>query len=65
LAQFSAGGAVVAANGDEETLEIVAVHLDQPIAVRRSAVDDDEGEVVVLLDLGPVVDVFGVLDASG
>jgi hypothetical protein len=36
--------------------------LDQPVSVRRRAVDDEEDEVLVVIDLRPLVEVFRILD---
>jgi len=38
------------------------VHLDEPVVVRGGAVDDDEDEVVVLVDLRTLPEVLRVLD---
>lgn len=38
------------------------MHLDEPIAVRCGAIDDDKNEVVVVVELGPLVEVLRVLD---
>jgi hypothetical protein len=38
------------------------VQLDDPVVVRCSAIVDDEDEVVVIVELGPLVEVLGVLD---
>ena len=40
------------------------MHLDEPVLVRRGAVDDDEGEVVVGLDLRPLPEALRVLDGE-
>ena len=40
------------------------MHLDQPVVVGDRAVDDDEDEVVVLVDLRPLPEVHGVLDGE-
>ena len=49
-------------DGDEEALGVEAVHLDEPVVVRDGAVDDEEDEVVVVVDLGPLAELLGVLD---
>ena len=38
------------------------MHLDQAVVVRVGAVDDEEDEVVVLVELGALPEVLGVLD---
>ena len=38
------------------------MHLDEPVVVGRGAVDDEEDEVVVVVDLGALPEVLGVLD---
>jgi hypothetical protein len=40
------------------------VHLDQAVIVGNSAVDDDEYEVVVLVELCSLLEFFGVLDGE-
>ena len=40
------------------------MHLDQPVVVGRGAVDDDEDEVVVFVELGALVEVLRVLDGE-
>src|SRR5690348_214631 len=47
---------------DQETLAVEAMHLDQPVAVGRSAVDDQEDEAVVVLDLRALLEMLRVLD---
>ena len=64
LADLGERRAVVAMDSDEEVLRIEAVHLDQPILVGRGAEDDDEGEVVVPLDLCALPEVLRVLDGE-
>src|SRR6266496_3075732 len=49
-------------NGDEEALGVEAVHLDQAVLIGRGAVDDEEDEIVVILDLRPLLEVLRVLD---
>jgi hypothetical protein len=49
-------------DGDQEALGVEAVHLDQPVVVESGAVDDEEHEVVVLVDLRPPPEMLGVLD---
>src|SRR5207244_1655134 len=56
--------AVVVVDGDEEPLGVEAVHLDQTVVVGSGAVDDDEDEVVVVVDLRPLVEMLGVLDGK-
>jgi hypothetical protein len=38
------------------------VHLDEPIVVGRGSVDDDEDEVVVVVELRPLVELLRILD---
>jgi hypothetical protein len=38
------------------------MHLDKPVVVGRSAVNDEEEKVVVVVDLGALVKVLRVLD---
>ena len=40
------------------------MHLDEPIGVRDGAVDDDEDEVVVVVELGALPELLGVLDGE-
>ena len=49
-------------DGDEEPLRVEAVDLDEPVVVRDGAVDDEEDEVVVVVDLRPLAELLGVLD---
>src|SRR5207253_2540923 len=63
-ADLREGGEVVPMDGDEEALRVETMHLDQPVAVVGRAVDDDEDEVVVALDLRPLVELLGVLDGK-
>jgi hypothetical protein len=58
------GGRVVAAHRDEEAVGYVAVHLDEQVLVRDMPVEDDEGEGVVGLELGPLAEVERVLDGE-
>src|SRR5262249_38714853 len=64
LADLGEGGTVVLVHGDEEPLRVEAVHLDEPVLVGCRAVDDDEDEVVVLVDLGPLAKALRVLDGE-
>ena len=41
------------------------MHLDQSVIVGLRAVGDDEHEVVVDVDLRPLVELLGVLDGEG
>ena len=61
-AELGEGGALVAVDGDEEALGVEAVHLDEPVVVGDGAVDDEEDEVVVVVDLRALAEVLGVLD---
>jgi hypothetical protein len=47
-------------DGDKEALGVEAVQLDQSVIVGRGAVDDEEDELVVVLDLRPLVELLGV-----
>ena len=38
------------------------MHLNEPVVVWCSAIDDDKNEVVVVVELGPLVEVLGVFD---
>jgi hypothetical protein len=63
-ADLREGGEVVLMHGDEEAFGVEAMHLDQPVAVVSRPVDDDEDEVVVTLELCPLIGVLGVLDGK-
>ena len=62
LARLGESGAVVAPHGHEVALGVEAVDLDDVVLVGRGAVDDQEDEVVVLVELGPLPEVHRVLD---
>jgi hypothetical protein len=64
-AQFGEGGTVVAMDGHEEAAGVEAVHLDQTVAVGRGSVDDEEDEVVVVVDLCPLIESSESWTASG
>jgi hypothetical protein len=49
-------------DGDQEPLGVEAMHLDEPVVVWCGAIDDDQDEVVVVVELGPLVEVLGVFD---
>ena len=49
-------------DGYEEAAGVEAVHFDQPVPVGRGTIGDDEDEIVVVVDLCPLVEVLGVLD---
>jgi hypothetical protein len=53
---------LVPAYGDEEALRVVAMHLDEPVLVRRVAEHDEEDKIVVVLALGALSKVLRVLD---
>jgi hypothetical protein len=55
-----AAGAV-AVHADQVALRVETVHLDQRIAQVAGAVGDDRDEVVVVLDLRPLVEFLDVL----
>jgi len=57
-------GEVVPMDRDEEALGVEAMHLDQPVPVVSRPVNDDEDEVVVPLDLRPLIEVLRVLDGK-
>jgi hypothetical protein len=40
------------------------VHLDQPVLVGDGAVDDQEGELVVVIELGPLAKVLRILESE-
>src|SRR5581483_3413399 len=41
---------------------VEAVHFDQSVVVGSSAIDNDEDEVVVDIDLRPLIELLGILD---
>jgi hypothetical protein len=49
-------------DGDQESLGVEAVHFDEAVLARRCAIDDDEDEVVVLVELRSLGELFGVFD---
>jgi hypothetical protein len=49
---------------DEEAVGVEAVHLDEAVVVGRGAVDDEEDEVAVLVELGPLVELLRVFDGQ-
>jgi hypothetical protein len=51
---------VFAMDRDEEAFRVKAMHLDQPVVVGSGAVDDDEDEVVVHVDLCSLVELLRV-----
>ena len=53
---------IVAVNGDEVPLAVEAVHLDEPVLVGRGAVEDEESEVVIAVDLGALPEMLRILD---
>lgn len=66
LAQPGKRWAVIAPNGDEESLGVEAVHLHKAVVViGRGAVDHEERQVVVVLQLGPLVEVLGIFQGQG
>src|SRR5215207_7734799 len=62
-----AGRRLVTADGDEEVVGEKAVQLDEAVLVqrRRDAVEDEEVEVLIGLDLRPLAEVLGILDREG
>src|SRR6476646_5534221 len=52
----------VAVDGDEVPLAVEAVNLDEPVLVGRGAVEDEESEVVIAVDLGALPEMLRVLD---
>jgi hypothetical protein len=51
-------------DGEEEAFGIEAVHLDQPVLVRDGAVDNQEDEVVVVIELRPLAEVLRILEGE-
>ena len=49
-------------DGDQETQGVEAMHLNEPVIVGCSAIDDHKDEVVVVVELRPLVEVLGVFD---
>ena len=49
-------------DGDQETHGVEAMHLNEPVIVGCSAIDDHKDEVVVVVELRPLVEVLGVFD---
>src|SRR5690242_5302540 len=49
-------------DGDQEPLGVEAMHLDEPVVVWCAAIDDDKDKVVVVVELGPLIEVLGVFD---
>jgi hypothetical protein len=64
LPEVVAARRVLSADRDEVALRIEAVHFDEPVGVgrRRGAVDDQEDEVSVLLQLRPLTELLGILE---
>src|SRR6516162_9246441 len=56
------GGHVVAVHADQEPFGVEAVHLGHRLAQLAGAVGDDRDEVVVVLDLRPLLELLDVLD---
>jgi hypothetical protein len=54
----------VAVDSDEELFGVEAVNLDEAVVVGDGPVDDDEDEVVVLVELCSLLELFGVLDGE-
>jgi hypothetical protein len=63
-ADFCKDRAVVVMNGDQETLGVEAMHLHKAVFLVRSAVDDDEDKVVVLVELRSLRKLFGIFDCE-
>jgi uncharacterized lipoprotein YajG len=63
VARLADGGRVVAVHADQVALRVETVHLDQRLAQVAGAVGDDRDEVVVVLDLRPLVEFPDVLQA--
>ena len=55
---------MLAPHGDEEALRVEEVHLDEAVDVgrRRGAVDDEEDEVAVVLELRALAELLRVLE---
>src|SRR5204863_9924740 len=63
-AHLADGRRIVAVHLDEAALRVEAVHFDEPVLVLDRAVDDDEHEIVVLVELRTLVEVLRVLDGE-
>jgi hypothetical protein len=64
LLQAFAGRRLVLADGDEKAFRVETVHLDEPVLVggRSRAVEHEEGEVVVVLELRALAEVLRILE---
>jgi hypothetical protein len=51
-------------DGDEEAFGIEAVHLDKSVRIGDGAVDDQEDEVVVVVELGTLAEVLRILEGE-
>ena len=58
------GRRLVAVDSDEEVFGIEAVHLDQPVLIGDGAVDDQEDEVVVVVELRTLAEVLRILQGE-
>ena len=58
------GRRLVPVDGDEEAFGIEAVHLDQPVLIGDGAVDDQEDEVVVVVELRTLAEVLRILQGE-
>jgi hypothetical protein len=58
-------GRRVVAEGDDQSLRRVHVHLDEAVVVGRVTEEDEEGEVAVVVELRPLVELHRVLDGEG
>ena len=58
------GRRLVSVDGDEEAFGIEAVHLDQPVLIGDGAVDDQEHEVVVVVELRTLAEVLRILQSE-
>jgi hypothetical protein len=51
-------------DGDEEAFGVKAVNFDETVVVWCGAIDDDEHEVVVFIELGSLVALLRVFDCE-
>ena len=58
------GRRLVPVDGDEAAFRVEAVHLNKSVFVGYGAVDDQEDEVVVIVELRPLAEVLGILDGQ-
>jgi hypothetical protein len=58
LEELRERGSLVVVQRDQESLGVEGVHLDEPVRVRRRPVHDHEDEVVVVVDLGALMELL-------